>query len=258
MMKTLSRFFLVVVLLLSATAVFADNKPSEQYSKTFPVTRFERISIPDHVKVVFTQGNRFSVRAVGGQKEVNYLKIGVKNGELVIRYQPDINKKTRTLIINLKDKKQPTVYVQSPDLIGLVMSGTGNFKCKGKLNTDVLTISMRGTGDIDFEDVICDKVDVQMLGCGDIDLNKVVTRKAVLKLTGTGDIDAHLVNCDETEVKLTGTGDVDVKFNNGGKVNAQLGGTGDIKLEGQIRTLHQHQAGTGDINIDKLRITGER
>ena len=50
------------------------------------------------------------------------------------------------------------VYVTSPDLIGVTLKGSGEFISSEKVDSDNLEITLAGSGDILFTEIICDKI----------------------------------------------------------------------------------------------------
>ena len=91
---------------------------------------------------------------------------------------------------------------------------------------------MKGSGDIYFKDVICDRVNVSVVGSGDVSVNTVKTQQARLEVIGSGDIE--------------------MGFDNSGEVDAQVKGSGDIELKGTVRKMNQRRFGSGDIDTEEL------
>lgn len=191
---------------------------------------FERIQLMGSLDVRYLQADSFSVIVKGPAKAVrnvvtevekNTLKVNMKNGTSVIHWDDE-------------DVDDVTVYVTSPDFLGISLQGSGDFSCDRLLDTDNLDITLRGSGDIRFKDIICDRVQVSLTGSGDVDVDQVETQQADLELIGSGDIE--------------------MCFKNSGKVDAQLKGSGDITLKGYVRELNNRVRGSGDIDTDELLV----
>ena len=225
-----------IVFAIMALAVFASCKGLKvTYSSDKPLAEerralknFERIMLLGSLDVHYMQADSFSVVVKGPVKAIknvetevehNTLKVNMKNGTSFIHWGSE-------------DMDDVTVYVTSPDFLGINLQGSGDFSCERKLDTDNLDISLRGSGDITFEDVICDRVKVSLVGSGDVDVNNVETRQA--------------------ELDLVGSGDIKMFFTNSGKVESRLVGSGDITLKGSVKEMKNNVRGSGDINTGSL------
>ena len=184
---------------------------------------FEEIEINGSPTVYYTQGNKFSVTVKGPESQVNN-------------------------IITEKD-------VTSPDLTGIRLNGSGDFISEKRIDTDELDIMLRGSGDIDVKDVICDRCNVELIGSGDIDLDRMDTREMSASLVGSGDIELHLWNTTDTRLALKGSGDIMATFHDHcDAVECELRGSGDITLKGQVSHFSKEKSGSGDVSVGQLSI----
>jgi hypothetical protein len=135
----------------------------------------------------------------------------------------------------VSDSDDVTIYVTSPDFIGIELKGSGDFDCKQLLDTDNLDITLKGSGDIKFHDVICDQVNVSLVGSGDVELKNVKMLRS--------------------NIDLVGSGDVKVRFNESGSVESRLTGSGDITLSGTVKNYTSNVRGSGDMHTEGLRIS---
>ena len=238
-------FFACVVLLLVATQVMAGNdKVSEQRS----LSGFEKIVLKGSPTIKYTQGSQFKV-------EVQAPKDIIKN------VQTNVNGKT--LEVSIKSRKwswssiknnDVTVVVTSPDLIGIELLGSGDFECKSHLDTDNLQVRLKGSGDIVFTDIICDKISASVVGSGDLTINKVISQTAEIDLVGSGDIKIKQQKVNRTKIDLKGSGDIALTLQECGAVDCHLLGSGDITLQGDVTKLNSYKRGSGDIHTQKLKI----
>lgn len=194
------------------------------------LTGFERIEQLGSLDVRYQQADTFSVVVKAPSKYMDDVETRVEGNRLIVRM------KGTGKIVNfgVSDGDQVTVYVTSPDLIGVDLRGSGDFSCEKHLDTDQLDIKLNGSGDIDFDDVICDAVNVEAVGSGDVNVKNIETQVA--------------------NVSLVGSGDIKMAFQRSGKVNASLVGSGDIELSGEVRAFDQTKRGSGDISIDHLTV----
>ena len=201
----------MTVALLTSCNIHVNKTVSSYVEESRPLTGFERIAMMGAMDVEYIQADSFSVKVQASNVdevmkvetvlEGNELKISMKNGSRFLHFGDT----------NADDIK---VLVTSPDFLGISLMGSGDFLSARPLDTDTLTIELRGSGDIRFTDVICDQVSVSLIGSGDID----------------------------------------VFFDQSGEVNAQVKGSGDIEMKGTVRKMNKLVRGSGDIDTDELMV----
>lgn len=199
-----------------------------------PLTGFERIELFGSLDVKYQQADSFSVRVDAPVEVLKKVETSVDGNKLVVKMKGDGN----FINFGVADSRNVTVYVTSPDFLGIMLKGSGDFECLRLLDTDNLEISLQGSGDISFDDVICDQVDVSLVGSGDVDVKNVKAQRSYINLVGSGD--------------------VKMNFDNSGMVEANLTGSGDITLNGKVKRYNSHVRGSGDMNTGGLMITEER
>jgi hypothetical protein len=208
-----------------------------RYSKTDPqamherdLKGFERIELLGSLDVKYQQADSFSVRVEAPVEVLHDVETHVAGNKLVVRMKGEGD------IINLgvSDADDVTVYVTSPDFLGIELKGSGDFESNGLVDTDNLDITLNGSGDIKFDDIICDRINVSLVGSGDVDVKNVKTLWA--------------------GVQLVGSGDVKMRLDDSGAVDANLTGSGDITLSGHVKEYNYHVRGSGDMNTSGLTI----
>ena len=243
-MKT--RMLLLVSSLLLAVSASAGSKVSEKRN----LSGFEAIEISGSPKVVYTQGKTFSVRVEGERESVDDIETTVHGKTLEVRNKG----KYGIFNITFGDSRHAVVYVTSPDLVSVKLGGSGDFESKSRVDTDRLHILLRGSGDIDFKDIICDHCKTELVGSGDIEIDRLEAIESTVSLIGSGDVKVAQWRVEKTEVSLKGSGDVTVNFVKGCRTaSCVLQGSGDITLKGELGQLQQRKTGSGDINTGSLK-----
>lgn len=225
MKKTL--FLLAGVLLISACSVnFRSSRKKHEplTTKTPQVEPFERIEVAGSFDVFYNQSDSTSVRIVAPASVLSKLDIQSDGRTLHIGEVRDLT--SFSLSRALEDVK---VYVTSPDLVASEMAGSGDFKAMGHVDTDDLRLSIAGSGEISFDDIICNSIKVDIAGSGDVELDNVTTVKANFSIAGSGDIKAHFAQCD--------------------KVDTSIAGSGDVKLSGHVKHHKESVAGSGEVDV---------
>lgn len=247
-MKKFCLFLAAFFAIVCSTKLYAFASKDEVV-ETRSLKGFERIRLQGSPDIKYTQGKTWSVR-VKAPKSVS------KN--VVTRVEKDclvVSVKSGSMFnFNSLKGQDVTVYVTSPDLIGVEVQGSGDFECKSKLDTDNLDLSLRGSGDIEFTDIICDRIRSSVVGSGDLEIKYVEAKQSDIELVGSGDIKIKQSKVDRTQIELKGSGDVKVHCDQCKVVNCRLVGSGDITLTGAVQQLNKTTRGSGDIETGGLQI----
>ena len=214
------------------------------------LTGFERIELLGSLDVKYQQADSFSVFVDAPADVLKYVETRVEGNRLIV----NIKGEGKIINFGVKDADDVTVYVTSPDFLGIELKGSGDFDCKGHLDTDNLNIQLKGSGDIEFQDVICDHVAVSVVGSGDVEVKNIVSRETDIQLVGSGDIKMNQRQVARTDMELKGSGDISLMLQQCGTVNARVLGSGDITLRGDVDKLNQQTRGSGDIHTKQLVI----
>ena len=248
---------LLMVLLGFTSCVMTCDRPlpGDQIVEMRKHRGFERVEISGSPTVVYTQADTFGVRLEGPEKMVENIMTEVEGKTLRVYNKGRVNFKFGVVNLNWGDKDDVTVYVSSPDLIGVRLNGSGDFFSRKSVDTDVMDIALRGSGNIEFERIICDDCTTELVGSGDIDINHLDGRTSTAVLIGSGDIRINEANVAETDLSLRGSGDIAVNFEEGCQsAQCQLSGSGDITLSGSLMHFDFKKSGSGDIDTDDLRV----
>lgn len=212
---------------------------------------FEEVEINGSPTVYYTQADSFSVKVKGPEDLVKNIITEREGNSLVIRNKGKIG----LINVQLRDEDELAVYVSSPDLTSVRLNGSGDFISRQGIDTDNMEVTLRGSGDIDMKNVICDRCHVELVGSGDIDVSRLEAKAVSVVLVGSGDVELGLQKVDSTSLALRGSGDIEADFREDcGAVDCELRGSGDITLKGSVRKFDSHKYGSGDIHVDRLNV----
>ena len=246
-------WLMIVLGLTSCITTIERPFPGDPIVETRHHRGFERVEISGSPNVVYTQADTFGVRLEGPEKMVDNMMTEVKERTLHVYNKGRVDVKVGFINLNWGDKDDVTIYVSSPDLIGVRVNGSGDFACRGSLDTDAMNIVLRGSGDIAFDNIICDGCTTELVGSGDINIGHLDARTSTAVLIGSGDIAINEANVLETDLSLRGSGDIVVHFGEGCQsAQCQLAGSGDISLSGTLTHFDFKKSGSGDINSEDL------
>ena len=206
------------------------HKSEAHGEQTRKITGFERIALQGSLDVKYKQADSFMVKVNAPVEVINDVETHVEGNVLKIRMKDE----GKFLRFRLSDNDDVTVYVSSPDFLGVSLQGSGDFLCQGLLDTDNLDIEVQGSGDIEFDKIICDKVDVSVLGSGDVELKRVKAQQSKNEVVGSGEIKIH--------------------YDNSGDVQSSIVGSGDITLTGQVKRSTYESRGSGEMHTKELRV----
>lgn len=252
-MKTRFGLMCFVLLMLTGCKCTSDGPvlklSGEQTVEPRHLAGFERVEVIGSPTVRYMQADTTSVSVCGPKELVSEIITEVSGGKLTIRNRGKMG------LVNFRFNDDDKLYVavSSPDIIGVEVSGSGDFISQHHIDTDQLNVRLKGSGNVSFSDVICDRCDIELIGSGDIDFERLDTRRTSASLVGSGDIDINQFRVLQTDLLLRGSGDIDVSFQDDcGAVSAVLQGSGDISLKGRVRQLHQSKQGSGTIDTSDL------
>ena len=206
------------------------HKSEAHGEQTRKITGFERIALQGSLDVKYRQADSFMVKVDAPVEVIKNVETLVEGNVLKIRMKDE----GKFLRFRSSDGDDVTVYVSSPDFLGVTLQGSGDFECQSLLDTDNLDIEVQGSGDIEFDKIICDKVDVSVLGSGDVKLKRVKTQQSKNEVVGSGEIKIH--------------------YDNSGDVRSTIVGSGDITLSGQVKSSSYDVRGSGDMKTSELTI----
>lgn len=250
------QFAIVGMMLLMGSATLVSCHNTAVISKDYVtedrlIKGFEEVEVVGSPNVYYTQADSFSVRVKGPDNFVDNI-LTEKNGKtLTVRNKG----KWGVVNISFSDEDELAVYVTSPDLVAVRVNGSGDFISTDLIDTDNMNITLRGSGDINIDKLLCDRCDVELIGSGDIDLPEVEAKEISAVLVGSGDIKMGLSKVADTRLSLKGSGDIKVDFSEGCRsVDCTVNGSGDIGLSGKIGHFRGEKHGSGDIDIANLTI----
>jgi len=256
LIKKIFLAFLVVLGLTSCSCSrentsFAFSSGGPLVTQTRSLRGFESIEILGSPTVFYQQGDSFSVKVKGPKEMVDNILTDVSLRKLTIRNRGKIG----LFNVSFGNDNKLAVYVTSPDLVSVHLGGSGDFISEKTVDTDVINISLKGSGDIQFADLLCDHCNIEVVGSGDASVRNLDTRETDVVLIGSGDVNIRQQNAKATRLTLRGSGDVNVEFGSGcDSVDAELMGSGDIGLRGTVQSFNKQKHGSGDIDTDKLKV----
>lgn len=227
---------------------YTPDDDADFVSQSRSLSGFERVHVNGSPTVYFAQADSFSVRVKGPEDKIQNIITEVDGSTLIVRNKGKVG------LINMSfDMGKCSVYVTSPDLVGVSVSGSGDFFSRDNVDTDEIDLRVTGSGNIEFSRLICDRCEASVVGSGDLDIKHLDTRETSGTVVGSGDINIKQINSLKTNLQVRGSGDIEVEFQSGcGSVDAEVLGSGDITLKGEVKNFHMNKRGSGDVDTSRL------
>jgi len=135
---------LMLVAITNAVASTSDHNESV-VTKEYRLSGFSGLRNEHVVTVHYTQGSSFSVKAEGSEKQIERLKIEVKNGMLVVYHEQKDDK-------NNNEKNTISLFITSPDMNRIENKGVLNFDTEN-LKTGDFNLTSSGVLRIDVNKI---------------------------------------------------------------------------------------------------------
>ncbi len=217
---------------------------------------FKGIDLMASADVIIKQGTTYKVIVEGQKNILEILETVVDKGILHIKF------KEGSWNMNF-DKLN--IYVETPSVSSIELSGSGNMTLESAFNSDDLEIKISGSGNIKTADgLTAKKITVEIGGSGDIKMGTTTAtelkatifgsgninitgtgEKAKFEVTGSGDIDADEFLTKSTEAQTTGSGNINCHATE--SLDAHTMGSGDIFYAGNPPSVKSKAMGSGDI-----------
>lgn len=198
-----------VVFISAATAVFAQ----QQEERVVP--SFSGVSLGIAADLYLTQGSPAKVIVEGDESSLENIVTEVKGGILIIRNEKRWTRKIRNV----------NIWVTTPEIEELNLSGSGSIIAEGPVNTEELEMKVSGSGNITLDELTGDELDAAISGSGDIYLTGSVGELDI-RISGSGGIKAPSLTVDECSVKISGSGNCEI--NAGKELEAHISGSGKV------------------------------
>lgn len=191
------------------------------------VPYFNKIVLDGILDVEFTQADYSGVKVEGAKEIVKNVLVKVEGKTLVL----ELSKKD---YLRFDRSKKAKVFVSSPDILSVVLKGAGSFCSENPVDTDTLDVQLLGSGNIEFDDIVCDQASFNVRGAGNIEVDNLTAQTSNVSLLGVGNMDIH--------------------FRNSGDVTCNLQGVGTLEFDGNVRSFNVNKQGTGVIDTEELKV----
>lgn len=205
-------------------------------SKEYKLTGFSGLRTNHAVRVHYTQGSTYSIKAEGSAKQLERLKLEVKDGLLEVSDKQKDKKGSN-------EKQMLTLYITSPEMNSLENKGVLNFQTD-KLKTGDFQLISSGVLSLDAQQISCQEATCEFKGVSNL---KALFDAATLKMNDKGVTKGELVvKADKLDIQSSGVDNIEVDYK-GKEVSVRKSGTGTISLQVDCEKLDATNSGVGKI-----------
>jgi hypothetical protein len=184
--------------------------------------------------LVISLGSSFQVVLEGDNKSIKDIEAVVRNGKLLIRRNN----------FGMFNNERVNAYVTMPEVKSLGLSGSGKATVEGTVKTDVLDLSVSGSGRISIPHVILNEMNCSISGSGDIILEDGEVGKADLSISGSGSYTGDKVVIKDFKTGISGSGSCSCNVTE--SLNAAISGSGNVIYSGSPR-INVRASGSGHV-----------
>lgn len=142
-----------------------------------------------------------------------------------------------TLCIDTKNntcingKKEIEIYVTTPELKKLAISGSGDITSKNNFVAPDLELNISGSGNIYLDSLQTTDYSIHISGSGNVKLAGSSTAQSqFIKISGSGSVDAFNLPTNECDINISGSGKAQIWAVT--KLTASISGSGDVIYKG--------------------------
>lgn len=250
------RKLLTIALLLSAMLAQAATQFS---TRTYQLQDFTILDVSNVVKVVYTQGNTYSVKLTGRADWLDLMEVKATGGKLTVKA------KNSKKFNNVKKKDQPDgehnfiLHLTAPCLQNILLSGVSAFEAK-RLTPDNLHVRLSGVSKLivdeievpDFHSEIsgvsalkakaiqCKTLEANVDGSSKVEIDKLVATKARMNVSGSSKANLlQITKAEEATFNVNGASKIVVSAEASGQFQMGLSGAskGELTFKGgRLRT----------------------
>ena len=209
----------MAIVLITGCSKITGSGPVVTENRNTP--QFNRLGISVPGDVVYTQSNTYKVEIEAQQNIIDIIQTPVTNGELIVKIKNDVRIKSHERII---------VRVSSPEMTGLRVSGSGNLRSSGNLQSESMRLNISGSGNIMVPQLTTGDIEATVSGSGDIRVSAGSAIEEDLRISGSGSIDLANVTAKVARTSTSGSGTMRVHASD--RLEVSISGSGNVFYKG--------------------------
>lgn len=201
-----------------------------------------QLQISADVHITDAKGGKEEIRIDGDQSFKDYIDFIVEDGVLIIKQKDGIKRKESKQLCGANYG----IDIKMNEVQNIDIMGSGSVHGVGALNSEELSISIRGSGDVIFDDVSPKELNIRVKGSGDVTVKGDGTiDSGEIAIAGSGDVCTGKNRIKKMDVSIAGSGDVCVLCEE--VLNVSIAGSGDVTYAGNPQ-LSVATTGSGEVS----------
>lgn len=186
---------------VSPTFGFSTTAPTAEGSvfstRTYDLQDFTILDVSNVVKVVYTQGNAYSVKLTGRADLLNEMEVTATGGQL------KVSAKRSKKFNNVKQKDRPDgqhnfiLQLTAPCLENILLSGVSTFETTTMM-PDYLYVRLEGVSKLKANSIESPSLKMSISGCSEVHVGSVVCKEYEANVSGSSQVDIQRLTADKT------------------------------------------------------------
>ena len=228
-------------------------------TRTYDLKDFTILDVSNVVKVIYSQGDTYSVKLTGRTDWLDYMEVKSSEGRLTVKA------KNPKKFKNIKEKDQPDgkhnfiLELTAPCLQNILISGVSTFEAK-RLSPDFLHVRLEGVSKLLVDDIEvpnfslgingvsevrskhiqCKEMNVDISGASKMELNKATVAQSTFTISGASKVKLNeLLKNEKCTFNVNGASDLKLNAETSGLLQAGFSGASKGELTykgGNLRT----------------------
>jgi len=213
---TIIASILIIGILYSFLPVALEDIKTEERQ----LQAFTKVESSVGATIYLTQTNDHKVKIEAKESILKILETEVSGNVLHIKFSKN----------DVRDTGPITIYLSMKEVAAFGLAGSGNVYAKEVVNSNVLELSIAGSGNIDFSKLTANGVKTSIAGSGKVFLTGNAANKSEISISGSGNIEAFNFPVPVTKISISGSGNCNVNVTK--KLEASLAGSGKVYYKG--------------------------
>ena len=241
-MKRLTLFIPLAIVLITAVSckkggLFCYKSDGTSVSELRDHQDFSEIHLSMAATVYVTQSTEYSVEVVAAENLLPIIETEQKGDKL------EIDLKRGKCLKGSSDVK---VYISTPNIEELNISGSGSIYVDNYLSTQSLKINISGSGDVDIDSLSNERLEINISGSGEVEMTSLDTAQTQeIDISGSGSISALYAPALQSDIHISGSGGCDVHVIE--SLDANISGSGDVRYLGNPNVT-SNISGSGSVS----------
>lgn len=217
-----------------------NEETNKQTVSDYPYRDFSSIRASGAIKIIYTQGDKYSVRVV--EKGSPHTVVLMKDHELTIK--PSKKK----LFISVEDNTMPKAYITSPHLNEVVIGGASEFSAKNMTMAN-MKMNVSGASKINIGHMECSSLSMQVSGSSKM-LADVKAPRASVNASGASKVDVNFLGKD-IQVQNSGASTLTLKLDCE-RLKANNCGASKLIVSGYVDDVDIKKRGVSKVDTTQL------